>query len=109
MISPSTHMYTLQEVADELGVGFTTVKDWVYGTEDADPALDSFNKVKGRRVSLEDLTRFVLANTVRARRPKWLTPEVESKFRGLMREMVKAEVLSLQSTVHSQKEHEVAA
>jgi hypothetical protein len=92
----TTRLLKLADVATELGVSESTVQDWVYGTKEAEPVLDSFAKVKGRRVSVEDLTRFVLANTVRPHRPKWLTPEVESKFRQLLREEVRGVLVELQ-------------
>jgi len=95
---PTTSLLTLEEAAERLGVKLRTVQEWVYGGEDSEPVLDSFTKVKGRRISEEALARFVLANTLRARRPKWLTEKVESEFMQKMRQMIQLEVQrSLQS------------
>lgn len=93
IFSPTTALLKLPEAATELSVGESTLDNWVYGK---DPILASFMKDKIRRVSLQDLTRFVLLHTVRPNRPTWLTAAVESDFRKLLRQEVQAEWLELQ-------------
>lgn len=78
---------TLDEVAAELGVGKTSVEEWVKTRE-----LSSFRKGRIRRVMREDLARFVLLNTVKARRPDWLTAPVETEFRKMLRDIVQTEL-----------------
>lgn len=89
MISPTTKLFSLDEVAAEIGVHRTTVEDWV---TDGDRPLGSFKKGKTRRVSLADLTAFVLGNTLKPKRPAWLTPEVERQFEARQLEMMQMEV-----------------
>lgn len=91
ILTPTTHLLKLPEAAAELRVGESTMGEWVFGTRTRDPVLASFTKDKVRRVSLEDLTRFVLLNTVNPKRPDWLTAAVESEFRRQLREMIQAE------------------
>lgn len=83
----SAPMLTLEQVAMRLGVAKVTVERWVH-----DRDLESFLKGGVRRVSEESLTKFVLLNSVKARRPDWLTAAVESEFKGLLRQIVQAEI-----------------
>jgi excisionase family DNA binding protein len=83
----TTELLTLDAVAAELSVSKTSVEAWV-----RDKHLASFKKGRCLRVSREDLTKFVLANTRNPKRPDWLTAPVESDFRNLMRAIVKQEV-----------------
>ena len=93
MIDPTTKLLTTQEVADELGLAQSVIEGWI---AEPNPELSSFRKGKRiRRVSLADLLEFVLRNRVQARRPEWLTPEVESRFRNLLRESVRLEIQTL--------------
>lgn len=84
---PTTELLPLVHVAAELGVSLTTVQQWV-----KDRDLDAFRKGSNVGISREALTRFVLLNTVRAKRPDWLTAEVESEFRRQQREMIRQEI-----------------
>jgi excisionase family DNA binding protein len=83
----TTQLLTLDEVAERLHVAKSTVEEWVYAKD-----LGSFKKGGSRRVSEEDLTKFVLANTLNPRRPAWLTAEVESKFLEQLREVIRQEI-----------------
>lgn len=86
-MNPTTHMLSLEEVADELGVSLSTVKEWV-----KKKLLASFKKGKTRRVSEQALIEFVVTNTVRPKRPDWLTASVESDFWARVAAVVKREV-----------------
>jgi hypothetical protein len=86
IITATTHLLKLSAVAVELSVAERTVQDWVYGEH---PVLGSFTKGSVRRVSLEDLTKFILLNTLNPRRPEWLTAPVESNFQEKLREMTR--------------------
>lgn len=81
--NPTTEMLTLDEVAEELNVAKSSVEEWVY-----DRSLESFTKGRLRRVSRESLTKFVLLNTMKPKRPDWLTAEIESRFTQQLRQIV---------------------
>lgn len=83
----TTELLSIDEAASSLNVSKSTVEKWV-----RDKDLASFKKGKNRLVSREDLTRFVLLNTVKPKRPDWLTAPVESDFRNMLRVIVKQEV-----------------
>lgn len=76
-------MLSLDAVAEVLGVSKTSVEEWV-----RTKAIASFKKGRVRRIAREDLARFVALNTVKPRRPDWLTASVESEFRRQLRELV---------------------
>jgi excisionase family DNA binding protein len=87
----TTELLSIDAAAGELGVSKTTVEKWV-----RDKDLASFKKGKCRLISRADLTKFVILNTVRPRRPDWLTAPVESEFveklKGMVRQEVNAEL-----------------
>ena len=85
---PNSQLLTLDEVAAALGVSRTTVEDWVRSR-----SLGSFKKGKLRKVDRAELARFILANSVRSKRPDWCTEEIEGEFRRVVREIVQ-DVLS---------------
>lgn len=88
MISTATtDLLTLEAVAMRLGVSKGSVENWVSAKD-----LASFKKGGMRRVSEEELTKFVLLNTVKPKRPDWLTAAVEADFRNMLRGIVKDEV-----------------
>jgi hypothetical protein len=89
IVTPATHLLKLTDVAAELRVSEATLDKWVFGKH---PVLASFKKDATRRVSVEELTRFVLLHTVRPHRPEWLTTAVESEFRNLLRDLVRQEL-----------------
>lgn len=78
---------TLDEVAVRLGISKATIERWV-----ANRDLDSFKKGGCRLVSEESLAKFVLLNTVKAKRPDWLTAAVETDFRNLLRGLIQERV-----------------
>lgn len=86
IISPTTHLLKLPVVASQLSVGLRTVEEWVGGER---PVLGSFLKGSVRRVSEEDLIKFVLLNTLNPRRPDWVTAPIESHFQEKLREMTR--------------------
>jgi len=79
----SASMLTVDEVAAQLGVSKSSVEEWV-----RTKSLASFKVGRLRKVSREELARWVLANTVRSRRPEWATAEIESEFLKLLRRLV---------------------
>lgn len=83
MNADATTFLTLDQVAARLGVSRATIERWVH-----DRGLESFKKGGVRLVSEESLTRFVLLNTVKAKRPDWCTAAVETDFRNLLRRIV---------------------
>lgn len=87
IITPTTHLLKLADVAAELSVGERTVQNWIY---EKNAPLGSFVKGSVRRVSLQDLTKFVLLNTLNPHRPDWLTAAIESDFRRMLREEMQA-------------------
>jgi excisionase family DNA binding protein len=80
-------LMTIQEVADWLKVAKSTVEIWVYGKD-----LASFRKGKVRKIERHDVIRFVALNTIKPRRPDWLTAPLENEFRKLLTEIVSSEV-----------------
>jgi hypothetical protein len=96
IVSPTTHLLRVPEVAAELGVCESTVQNWIYAKAPKKPALESFVKGGVRMVSLEALTRFVLLNSVKPGRPDWLTAAVESDFRQIIRMEVQAALMEMQ-------------
>ncbi len=83
IFSPTTKLLTLAEVAGEVHVAKSTVGEWVYQEE----CLASFRKGSIRRVSLENLTRFVILNTLNPRRPEWMTAAVQTEFEKRLEEI----------------------
>lgn len=71
----ATTFLTLDQVAGRIDVAKSTVEEWVSTKQ-----IESFKKGKVRRVSEEALTKFVLLNTVKPRRPDWLTAEIQTEF-----------------------------
>lgn len=86
-MNATTEMLKIDEVAAELKVGKRTVEGWL-----ADKSLSHFEVGRNVRISREELTRFVLANTKQAKRPTWLTREIETEFTKQLREMVTFEI-----------------
>jgi excisionase family DNA binding protein len=84
---PEINMLTLDQVAEEIGVAKSTVEEWVYNKD-----LASFKKGGVRRVNREDLVRFVALNTLKPRRPDWLTAKIESDFRQLLENIIAGQV-----------------
>jgi excisionase family DNA binding protein len=76
-------LLTLDQVAAQLGVSKSSVEEWV-----RTKSLASFKVGRLRKVSCEELARFILANTVRSRRPDWMTDEIESEFLKRLRHLV---------------------
>jgi excisionase family DNA binding protein len=73
--NPTTSMLTVDDVARRLKVGQSSVEEWIKNLD-----LGSFKKGSRRRVSEQCLTEFVLVNTLKPRRPDWLTREIEEQF-----------------------------
>lgn len=88
--APELNLLTLDDVAGLVKVSKWSVEQWV-----AAQALDSFRKGQIRRVTMQALVTFVVQNTLRARKPKWLTPEIEDQFLNLLRQIVRAEIAAL--------------
>lgn len=78
------------EAARLVGVAQSTMEAWV-----ADKTVGSFKKGRSRRIAREELVRFVLVNTLRPKRPEWLTTAVESDFQKVLREIVAIQVQKL--------------
>jgi excisionase family DNA binding protein len=89
MISPPSipELMTIDEVKDALKVSKTSVEGWIYARE-----IASFKKGRHRKVAREDLVRFVMLNTIKARRPDWLTAQLETEFRKMLADIVAAQV-----------------
>lgn len=81
-------LLTIDEVVTALNVSRTSVEEWIYARE-----IASFKKGRVRKVAREDLVRFVMLNTVKARRPDWLTAQLETEFRQQLAALVR-EVLA---------------
>lgn len=86
-MSADAQMLTLEEVAEEISVSLSSVECWV-----RTKALASFKKGRTRRVARAALDEFILQNTVRPRRPDWLTPALSDQLRERLREMVRLEI-----------------
>lgn len=80
-------LMTIQAVADWLAVAKSTVETWIYNRD-----LPSFRKGGLRKINRADVVRFVMLNTIRPRRPDWLTAQAESEFKKLLAEIVAVEV-----------------
>lgn len=86
MPDATTQLLTLDDVAERLKVGKSSVEEWVANLD-----LASFKKGGRRRVSEQALTEFVLLNTLKPKRPVWLTRELEEQFWNKIRDVVKQE------------------
>jgi len=73
-------LLTLDQVAAKIQIAKSTAELWVYQGD-----LASFKKGAVRRVSPEALARFIILNTLKPRRPDWLTAPIESEFRRQVR------------------------
>jgi len=80
-------LLTIEEAARLCGVAKSTMEVWV-----ADQTVASFLKGRARRISREELARFVLLNTLKPKKPEWLTEEMVPNFRRLIGEIVATEV-----------------
>ena len=76
----------LDAAAAALGVSKSTMEGWVRSK-----AISSFKHGRVRRVAREELARFVLANTIRCRRPDWLCGAVQGEFEKKIAEIAARE------------------
>jgi hypothetical protein len=91
-------LLTLEEAAAFARVGGTMMAGWIKGNK---PEVASFCKGRNRTVHRDSLVEFIWLNSLRPRKPDWMTPQVESDAQRLMRELVAAEVAQAMANYES--------
>jgi excisionase family DNA binding protein len=85
--SAGPQLLTIDQTAARLGVSKSTVEKWLRSK-----ALASFKMGRLVRIDSEELARFIAVNTVKPRRPEWLTVQVEDQFWRRVREIIINEI-----------------